>query len=307
VRGNSKQGALLFSLAAGVILAVLAYILCMPRTPPDPIYQGHHLSFWLRQELVSTNRLRFELSSEASGAVRQIGTNALPLLLRRIEYRGGVGDLSARETVGKFAIKVLPQRLVNRLLLPSGYNPREAALGFHALGESATPAIPDLVRMVNSENRGWALQALCYIGPASVEPLNNAWPQITDENRRLNVLSNLGFLISEMGSNAPDFSPVAIQALRQDSTWDIRVGAIRLLEATTRSPEVAVPVLVDLLGDHESIVQLTALDAIAGFGTNAQQAVPRLQELAKQDKDAQVREKAVSVLKWIEPTALIEP
>jgi hypothetical protein len=301
VIGKPAKSRVLLLITAVVFVAIAVFFLGSPRPPPDPAYQGKPLSFWLKQELVFPGQPRFQLTAQATEAVRQIGTNALPLLLRRIEYRGGAFDHAIRGTVWRVGIKVIRQPVLDRLLLPSGYNPREAALGFQALGEAAKPAIPDLVRLVNSENKEWAMRALCYIGPASVEPLINAWPQIVDQDRRCNILSYLRFFVSEIGSNAPDFSPVVAEALRHNSNWSVRVEAIRTLEVTTKSPEIAMPVLVNLLGDHESIVQLTALDAIAGFGTNAQQAVPRLQELAKQDKDAQVRAKAAAVLKQIEP------
>src|SRR5439155_2123434 len=100
------------------------------------------------------------------------GTNATPFLFRKIRYENTAGN-RLREAVWRFGPTTMLARrgFAQRLLMPAGYNPRQAVLGFHALGPSANPAIPGLVAMLDSVNEEWGLRALCYIGSDSIEPL----------------------------------------------------------------------------------------------------------------------------------------
>src|SRR5205085_9730477 len=120
-------------------------------------------------------------------------------------------------------------------------------------------------------------------------------PQIASErfageSRRQNILSNIEFILREMGSDAPDFSPVFIQALRQDPAVCVRLGAAMALGRIARTPETVVPALVAASSDRDYTVGLVALDALASFGTNAQQAVSALEKFLN-DKDPRFRAK----------------
>src|SRR3954453_8434930 len=67
------------AIGAGLLLAVLVVIVWPGEKEPE--YQGKKLSYWIgRSRNVDTTK-------EATAAVQQIGTNALPYLLNRMEHR----------------------------------------------------------------------------------------------------------------------------------------------------------------------------------------------------------------------------
>src|SRR5262245_58079224 len=124
------------------VLGLLVFFL-FPGRPSEPEYQSKQLSFWLEQEIVTANSpMRLCLKPEADEEVRQIGTNAIPVLLARLHYEGS----PLRNAVGRALARVNPHLAWN-IASPSGYQPRQATLGFKALGPLAKPAIPHLTEM----------------------------------------------------------------------------------------------------------------------------------------------------------------
>src|SRR5713226_750740 len=64
----------------------IAWLLLLPGGP-DPIYQGRALSAWLDDYVTPGPRLTDEGRQAANEAVRHLGTNALPMLLRRLRTK----------------------------------------------------------------------------------------------------------------------------------------------------------------------------------------------------------------------------
>ena len=90
--------------------------------PPEPIYDGKHLSVWLTDE--SFDRLVVNgigLTDVAVDAVRAIGTNAIPYLLATLESSGSTSNSVMKR--------------------------HKAATGFRALGSEARPTYPKLVSL----------------------------------------------------------------------------------------------------------------------------------------------------------------
>ena len=128
-----------------------------------------------------------------------------------------------------------------------------------------------------------------------VAPITTAFPKIPDEKKRLNIIAHLRLILSDLGANAPDFTPLFIQALKQDSSVFVRLQAAEALGQFARSPETAVPALADIQ-DREALVRLATLDALSDFGSNGLPATPRLQQWTK-DKDSRVSAKANALLR----------
>ena len=132
-------------------VVVGAIIASMGFREREPVYGGRKLSEWL-------DYYSFPEPPQAE-AVRHIGTNALPYLVKWLGYERPVwkSRLAAR-------YKKLPHRMINRSVENWLSGAREerlmgaAFLGFGILGPDAAPAVPELTRVMQNTNS--ALPAL---------------------------------------------------------------------------------------------------------------------------------------------------
>jgi hypothetical protein len=97
--------------------------------PNDPSYGGKTLGEWLRTRMADSP----ELTPAAKDAIRHLGTNAIPALLKRLAY--------AR-----------PSYCFSQTQIYT-----DAAGGFITLGEQAEPAFPTLLKFMDGTNRDSAL------------------------------------------------------------------------------------------------------------------------------------------------------
>src|SRR5579863_6231082 len=67
----------------GLLVVVLGGFSWLVLRQREPVYQGKSLSVWLAQ--YSTNR--WPLDKQAGAAIRHMGTNATPILLKRLGTR----------------------------------------------------------------------------------------------------------------------------------------------------------------------------------------------------------------------------
>jgi hypothetical protein len=217
-----------------VVAAAIALIVWVAR-PNEPSYGGRSLTEWL--ELYNTSERDTPAEREAAGAVRAIGTNALPCLLRWIQY----------EPIGRAhpllrGVRKSPQ-VVQKKLFPLLLSTRRAGqshaavIGFKILGSEARPAIPELTRLLNATNSPYASQqaalALGGMGKEGLPPLIAGLGNSRNRVRHVvaNVLGNMGYL----GREAAPAVPALLNAL-QDTDPRVRIAATNALESL--APEV---------------------------------------------------------------------
>jgi hypothetical protein len=154
--------------AAVLVLAFLALpAYLIPRSPPEPTYNGKPLHFWLDQLVRSRMSgvpavLNADKTGEAQAAIRAIGTNAIPTLLRMVR---------AHDSPLKHRLILLLHR---QSLIPvpwhtDGEYHFQAAAAFQVLGHSASPAAPELMDLALHDPdpavRHAAADALFFIQP----------------------------------------------------------------------------------------------------------------------------------------------
>ncbi len=128
----------------------------------EPMFEGHPLSFWLKECDKDFDGITKKVGpGPGRNAVRQIGTNALPWLLRMA--RNNSFDLRWE------AEKFLGGHVHIRDRAQERAHDR-AWMGFAALGSLAEPAAPTLIGML--DDRRWKIRrsaatSLGYIGPAA--------------------------------------------------------------------------------------------------------------------------------------------
>jgi hypothetical protein len=206
--------------AAGVV----AFQILCPKER-EPSYQGRRLSAWLL-DLVKT----YHDAPDAVAAVRAIGTNAVPDLLRKLPY-------SPNNTRTEFYCK-LDSLLHHKLHLtgrtivePAALRSAEALKGFEALGPTASNAVPGLSALLDVPQVGErAAVALAYIGPgalpALMEALTNRSP-----TARFHALGGIGCL----GTNAGPGVPLVLSCVTDTNVplkgYAIRYRAVAVLAA----------------------------------------------------------------------------
>src|SRR5882672_6599795 len=105
----------------------------------EPTYRGQTLTYWLMKSC-------FEGDAEATAAVRQIGTNAIPSLTKWLLYEPSKMKLRMVDACEKLPCKIqLPLR---DFIGDRHWKVRTdlAVYGFSLLGPEAKPAIPELVQ-----------------------------------------------------------------------------------------------------------------------------------------------------------------
>jgi HEAT repeat protein len=233
--------------------------------------------------------------AEAEEAIRQMGTNVLPYLLRAVTNRDSALKTKIIELLGKQAHFRIPIPMAAR-------HRREAEVAFHALGPAASNAVPELGQALNASDMdisGTAASALAGIGPEGWVALtrtlsnSNSWSTVCASwalgSHRASVPGTVAGLIGQVTNTTPGGSAAlaewALGEIGQDS-------------------EEVVPVLINSLqSSNASDVRWSAAEALGKFGTNARSAIPILLQ-ALQDPDMSVRNNTKTSLKQIDPKAV---
>ncbi len=243
----------------------------------EPRYQGRPLSYWTHQYVVTnTGGWPFaSLTDEAALAVRTMGTNTFPTLLRWIRSPYSEGDLRLKVAAW------LEQRQVpfyERVLTPRSYQPDSAGLAFQTLGTAAQEAIPALVGMLQEpRNAPWAARSLTVIGPPGVEALGTAMPGIADDTTRATVLAYLEYTIRP--EQREMFVPILVKCQREDSSQTVQLWAAQLLGWCTNLPSAAVP-LAEAIREGDQQSRMVAAQSLARFSPEAlAAAAPVLEQL----------------------------
>src|SRR6266487_3186241 len=163
----------LFSLA-GITLA--GAFLLMLRTR-EPIYRGKRVSDWVEDLDYGLSSFKGSAVGEAEAAVRHMGSNAVPSLIRMMRCR----DSALRKKLVPLLSK---QSLVKLNFRPAAEHIQwRGARGAWLVGPSAKEAIPDLIVLLTNQSpwvRGGAATALGKIGTNSVVTLSSLVKALDD-------------------------------------------------------------------------------------------------------------------------------
>jgi HEAT repeat protein len=235
----------------------------------EPIYQGKRLSSWLEAYKlygvagVETWQVRVE-QQEADEAVRRIGTNALPTLLRMLRAKDWALKVKLMDLVKRqhyFRIEYTPADELNY----------RACAAFGVLGAKARSAVPALIEIARQNrsraSRWYAIQALVLVGPPAQEaiPLLSGWATNADGSVRSYAINALGRIRAEPERGLP----VLINALN-DPDFQIRTAALMALQGLGPDAKPALPVLVEYLSNAQSGVEWTyASNALMAIDSEA--------------------------------------
>jgi hypothetical protein len=258
-----------------------------------PVLAGRTVAAW-RAEL----RTNFRASLDLDRELQRAGTNALPFLIAAARQ-----DLPAHQQLYRAGwqrwIQHLPTEWRRRL-----QSPRQMTLAWETLrqvsfahlvqlGPAATPAIPELIRVLSHGEEpfaAWALEVFGGMGPAAQPAL----PAIfRAQNRfgsefRLNIVRVLG----KIAPTNPAVGNVLIERL--NDTPPVALLAARILQSNQLEMERVVAALMQLL-KLENVRASEAATLLVKYGPGAAPAVPSLIEML-QASNTQLKVRAALVL-----------
>jgi HEAT repeat protein len=243
----------------------------------EPTHEGKRLSEWV--EILHSSDPPFGVRQPAASAIRAIGTNALPCLIRWTASEPG----AVRHYL---SIVGQSQRLpswINRTITDWLIEPQMRAIkashAFGVLGEDAGPAVPALHQIaLNSSNLDAQLNAIATLALIArhhfdaTKALTNiaavtTFPEVVLSPEFFNFLGDI-----------TPFVPVLIERLKDTAGDGARTSAATLGRFTP-DPERVVPALIEATASADPRLRLIAVEALGNYGDKASNALPTLQAL----------------------------
>jgi hypothetical protein len=301
-------GGLLF-----VVLVILVWGIMYLSSRHEPVYQGKSLSQWIAPFCVQTTTnpyapagpQHFQELQPTRRAITEIGTNALPFLIAKLNHR----EAPLHRTLRQLADK---QPYVGLRLADPRVARIRAIRALAVLGPVAEPAIPSLAAQLRdpllSEHAVYALSGMGRNGlRALIDNFTNAAP-----SARMLIGMTLS-MPSAMyrGENQTNAIPtdVAVEGLSriiQDSGTPFRIMGIQRLGMMGPTASNAVPALLAVATGKDLMTRNMATRALGQIKSQPDLVIPALTNLLS-DGDPSVRMAAVSALREYGYDAQFQP
>ena len=215
-----------------VVVAVVAgFGACRGFRVREPLFLGRRLSSCL----AAYSQGEFGGGGEFEIALRQAGTNALPCLFEMVAARDSHFKVIMNGMLSR-------QRVFRWRFRPAYHYHQGAECGFGILGPIARPAVPALLRLLDSKDQEILARAICCLGA--------------------------------MGPAARDAVPVLLRHIT-DPDLGVRASSKGALGKIHAEPALVVPALiVDLKLHPQDLSAAHAIRSLGQFGSQARQAVP---------------------------------
>jgi len=286
-------------LFVGLLLAI-ACLLFM--APAEPRYLGRPLRDWARNltlfnwppglKLYAELERRQRQDAEARLAIQQLGTNAVPALLRYFLRQDPAWRQAMIDRVNR-------QKFVRVHLRTAAEAEAQGELGLLVLGPAANGALPALARAIDDSRRGLtAIRIMAAVGSAATPYFTNALFTQTNRAVRLALIDGLG----GRGPTAPIAIPALLRCAREPDAA-IREAAVCTLSTASRDETLLVPVGLDALEDIDAAVRFAGCGALGVCGTRASAAADALLRHITTESDPDVRANCAACLFAIAPEA----
>jgi HEAT repeat protein len=308
-----------------------------PATAPTtlPSFQGRTVLQWARDCQLSSS----QQSRTASAAVRAIGPDAIPTLVDSLKHGAdwwtrasaalALSDLGAAAApavralalslddpdlgVRQYAAIAIGRihadpdigvpalmRQLNRGQSVNYY--AASALGDY--GTVAVPAVPDLIRLLSSDQdstRRCAAAGLRGIGAASRDAVPKLSGLVRDQIRHAE--SDPDFVDALAGIGEPGL-PMLVEVLQaREADQTLRFYTFRAVGRMGIHAGTAIPVLNELLRSDNPFERTQSILTLPKIGIAADAAVPELLRIAKSDSDSETSNRAAWAAYQIDPAA----
>lgn len=295
---SRKRKRLLIGIIAIVLATFACWFLLVRNT--EPTYDGKSLSEWLEIRGPNYFQLHPKVTApdtaareDADRAIRFIGTNALPYLVRWVSYEPTAWRVNVIFDKISIPTWLKENPTFHDFLFHPIARGEKAADAFRALGPVAAPAIPALVQLLHSTNAPYrkypVMEALRNIGP-------EATPAVFGVLTNINLPSDAWMLTSiyQMGTNARPLVPLLLPHM-QDTNISLASEIMSIVCQTQPDPQLVVPVLTQCLNDTRREIRDEAAAALADIGPAARPALPALTNLLR-DPDTNVQRHAAEAI-----------
>jgi HEAT repeat protein len=274
-------------------LLIIAWIAGAVSSSREPEYEGRKLSQWLedlRRPSSASPSASLLARTNAMIAIRQMGTNAVPYLVRMLHAKD-----SRLKT--KWMDLLSRQRWIDFHFHFDFERRGDGLRGLGILGPAARAAIPDVAKLL--DDRNFAQQAaytLHQIGPETAPVLSQALKSTNTWTR-----SRAAGVLGVSGDKA---SVPSLMAALKDSDFITKSTAARALSRFPEQADVIVPALIGCLDDPNDTFRMNAARALGAFGEKAKPAFPNLMKMVT-STNYQEGETAVIVLLKIDSEAAL--
>jgi HEAT repeat protein len=236
---------------------------------PEALYQGKPLRVWLKGFDAAQGSAEY---AAAQSAFQQIGTNALPILIRYLHRKDPPYH---RQWINLKANLHLLHGEVDYAV----FWHRRAAQACGALGPEAAAAFPALTEAMNDPGAASDVgNGLSRMMPRSVPVLTNilATGNVIARSR---AADNLVTAFSHTA--AEPMARAALIAALHDSDSGVRMAAASAFQFWNTNLDLVVPELTRALSDPDPSVRGNAATSLGDFGSAAKAAVPELLKLLR--------------------------
>jgi HEAT repeat protein len=203
-------------------------------------------------------------STQAAQAIRQLGTNAIPLLLRKLRAK-------ASPFKDKLYALAQKQHVIKVYHTPATYQHWQGAAGLCVLKADGKSAVPALIELYSQADAGFS------------------------------ALFSLSDSFASIGPEAKAAVPALVHRLGHTNVL-VRYYAAIALGQIHSEPQLVVPALISCLSDQDNTVRFGAATALSKFGPDAKAALPALTQLLA-DSKAGMWESAKDAIDHIDPEA----
>ena len=266
-------------------LSITAVLQLRPAREPE--YEGQPLSDYLRS--LTYSQVRLERS--ARDAIRAIGSNAVPHLIKILDaresrFKNWFNELANQYSFIRFRFTPVASRQI------------QAAMACQELGPVAAPAIPSLAKLIDDPQVGGAaIAALAEISPQTFPLLTNAIFCRYPANR----LAAVGHL--RLARPRERAVPPLLMALTMPDNSHMRSLAAESLGALGLPSSEVVAALTASLDDPDHYVRVIAARSLGWCGSAASDSVDKLLALHRSLEGGPDQERVAEALLAINPAA----
>ncbi len=270
----------------------------------EPTYQGRTLSEWLDAPYRKNNVKWWPGQEATRAAVRTMGTNAVPFLIKRFRHPPDrKAELDKSPLKERFYYGLWKLRL--GCIAERYYDPfwferlNQTRLAFTALRPCAKDVVPQLIEIYHrrKEDRLLVLHAFALLGAPEAVPFLLTQAPDTNAMVRYLVFTALG----ETKTDAQTVVPVLLNGLSEAET-NARASAAQALNKFGPELHSAIPLLLAHTGNTDPFVRRTVLSALGGVSNRVERILPALLD-GLEDPDGTVRASAADALKTLGPLA----
>lgn len=225
---------------------------------------------------------------------------ARPIFAKAMDTAGPESLDAMMDALAGLGGKAIP-RLIKALEIEQT-RARAAAI-LERMGPAAKEAVPALTAALgdnNPETRSEVLLALGAIGPEAAPAAPAIAELLTDATMKVRYAAC--YALGQIGLAAAKSAPQLACCLGDGDEFLCMASAWALAKIDSQSPETAAkvaPVLIKALDTPDAMTRLHAAEALGQLGAPARAAVGKLEQLAKDDPNDDVREVAAESLKAI--------